>query len=80
MKQITFIQHAIDRLKERGISSEQVKEIVLNPDYTDRLDGRKIAQKLINGKLIRVIYDEEKDVIIIISAYRTSKVGKYLRK
>jgi uncharacterized DUF497 family protein len=80
MKQINFIQHALDRLKERGISEELVREIIRDPQDTDHLDGRKIAQKLINGKLIRVIYDEEEDAIVVISAYKTSKVGKYLRK
>ncbi len=58
MKQIIFIQHALDRQKERA----------------------KIAQKLINGRLLRIVYDEEEESIVVISAYSTSKVGKYLRK
>jgi len=81
MKQIVFIQHAFDRLKERGIFKELVIEAIRNPDEIDlENDIRKIAQKLISGRLLRVIYDEEENSTIVISAYSTSKVGKYLRK
>jgi len=81
MKQIVFIQHALDRLKERGIFKELVIEAIRNPDEIDlENDIRKIAQKLISGRLLRVIYDEEENSTIVISAYSTSKVGKYLRK
>ncbi len=81
MKQITFIQHALDRLKERGINEELVIKVIENPDNIDpESQRRRIAQKLINGKLLRVVYDDEDESIVVISAYRTSKVDKYLRK
>jgi hypothetical protein len=81
MKQIIFIQHALDRLEERGISKELVIEVIRDPDEVDpESDRRKIAQKLISGKLLRVIYDEDEESIEVISAYSTSKVGKYLRR
>jgi hypothetical protein len=81
MKQIIFIQHALDRLKERGISEKLVIEVIRDPDEIDpENDRRKIAQKLISGRLLRVIYDEEEESIVVISAYSTSKVSKYLRK
>jgi hypothetical protein len=78
MKQIVFIQHAADRLKERGIALDLVKETIRNPDRTDLENERKIAQKLIEGKLLRVIYEEE-EAIVVISAYRTSQVDRYLK-
>lgn len=40
-------------------------------------DKRKIAHK-IDGKLLRVIY-EENEAIVMISAYRTSQVDRYLK-
>jgi len=80
MKTIIFIQNAVDRLKERGISPEAVEETIGNPDYLDFGDEkRRVAQKLIGGKLLRVIYEDEKDAIVVISAYSTSKIQKYLR-
>lgn len=81
MKQVIFIPHALDRLKERGISKELVIEIIRTPDNVDiESERRKIAQKLIKGKLLRVVYDDEEESIVVISAYGTSKVHKYLRK
>ncbi len=81
MKQIIFIPHALDRLKERDISKELVIEIIRNPDNIDpESERRKIVQKLIKGKLLRVVYDEEEESIVVISAYSTSKVLKYLGK
>ncbi len=81
MKQVIFIQHALDRLEERGISKELVIEIIRDPDNVDlESERRKIAQKLIKGKLLRVVYDDEDESIVVISAYNTSKVHKYLRK
>ena len=78
MKQIIFIQHAMDRLREREISTELVIEAIRNPDRIDSENERKIARKLIDGKLLRVIYEEE-EAIVVVSAYRTSKVSRYLR-
>jgi len=80
MKNIIFIQHALERLEERGISAKMVEEVIRDPDNADYGDkGRKIAQKLIDEKLLRVIYDDEEYRIVVISAYVTSKVEKYSR-
>ena len=78
MKRIIFIQHAADRLKERGIPLDLVEETIRNPDKIDFENERKIAQKLVDGKLLRVIYEEE-EAIVVISAYRTSRVDRYLK-
>jgi len=81
MRQIIFIQHALDRLKERDISEELVIEVIRNPDVVDNKgERRKIAQKLIKEKLLRIVYDDEDELIVVISAYTTSNVHKYLRK
>jgi len=81
MKQIIFIRHALDRLKERGISEELVIEVIRDPDNADAEgERRKIAQKLIKGKLLRIVYEDEEESIVVISAYSTSKINKYLRK
>jgi hypothetical protein len=67
-------------MKERGISPEAVEEAIRNPDHLGFGDEkRSVAQKQIGGKLLRVIYEDEKYAIVVISAYRTSKTQKYLR-
>jgi len=71
---------ASDRLKEGGISPEAVEETIGNPDHLDFEDERRrVAQKLMGGKLLRVICEDEKDAIVVISAYSTSKIQKYSR-
>ena len=65
-------------MKERNITEELVKAALNHPCNVDSTnEKRKIAQILIDGKLLRVIYEEEDDAIIVISAYCTSKVSKY---
>ncbi len=69
MKQIIFIQHALDRLEERGISKELVIEIIRNPDKVDLENERR-----------KIAHDDEDKSIVVISAYSTSKIQKYLGK
>jgi len=58
-----------------------VIEVIRNPDVVDNKgERRKIAQKLIKEKLLRIVYDDEDELIVVISAYTTSNVHKYLRK
>lgn len=53
--EIIFIEHALERMKERRISKELVINAIRNPDRVDHgYGGRKVAQKCINGKLLRV--------------------------
>ncbi|WP_099209478.1 DUF4258 domain-containing protein [Thermococcus henrietii] len=76
--EIRFIPHALQRLEERGIPRELVEEAVKNSDEVrDGYCGRKVAQKRLNGRLIRVIFEEEEGDVVVITAYVTSKVRKY---
>jgi hypothetical protein len=68
-------------MNQRCISEEMIRAVLSHPDNVDSQDmERKIAQRLIDSKLLRVIYEKEEDAIIVVSAYCTSKVGKYLRR
>ncbi|NMB86231.1 MAG: DUF4258 domain-containing protein [Methanothrix sp.] len=68
-------------MDQRCISEEMVRAALTHPDNVDSQDmERKIAQRLIDSKLLRVIYEEEDDAIIVVSTYCTSKVGKYFRR
>ena len=78
MKRVVFIDHALERLRERKISKELVMQALNEPDSVDTgYPGRKIAQKSLNGKIIRVIHEERDDEILVITAYIISKVKKY---
>ena len=77
---VEFIEHALERMKERSITEEEVIKAISEPDYVGKgYGGREVAQKLIDGKLLRVVYKRHGDKIIVITAYKTSKVEKYLR-
>jgi uncharacterized DUF497 family protein len=76
MKKIKFCSHAelkFKILKKHGIhfTKSQIVEILSNPDkIVDAEKSRHIAQKTMNGHhLIRVIFEETKDSIIVITFY-----------
>ena len=79
MKRLIFAQHALDRMDERGITKELVIYILNHAESIDSNDEkRKVAQRFIDGKLLRVIYEDETDEIIVITVYKTSKISKYI--
>ncbi len=76
MKKIKFCQHAelkFQILEKHGIplTKAQILEIVSHPDKVIEAEkSRRIAQKVINAQqLIRVIFEESKDVITVITFY-----------
>lgn len=75
---VVFIPHALERMKERGIPEELVIEILNFPEKVSTgYFGRKIAQKKLNGKIVRVVYEEGGNEIVVITVYITSKLNKY---
>ena len=75
---VKYIPHALERMNERGISRELVEEVLQSPDsINDGYLGRKVAQKRINGRLIRVVCETVDNDVVVITAYVTSKVKKY---
>jgi hypothetical protein len=73
-KEIIFSPHAIDkldRLKQSGISQQKAIEIVQKPDSVNLgYLGRKIAQSILSDDLLlRVIYEETDNSILIVTLY-----------
>jgi len=51
--------------------------VVLNPDLVvEGKKGRKIAQKLVGNKLLRVVYTSHGKTYIVVTAYY-AKYGRY---
>jgi len=49
--------HFQQRLSERGIEIEHVKQAIRNPELTENVfEGRIVVQKNIGGKTIEVVY------------------------
>jgi uncharacterized DUF497 family protein len=73
---IVYTSHAESKfevLKRYGViyTKDQIEEVVRNPDKVEKArKNRKIAQKSANAThLIRVIYEERDDKIVIITFY-----------
>ena len=79
-------RHATEEMARRGISVQTVESILDNPQQVV-LDatGKRVYQSKVDfhaGKtyLVRVVINEEGDVPLVVTVYRTSKVEKYWRK
>ncbi len=80
---IQFSEHALERMRSRSLTTDQIKEAIKNPDEQFHNQIGKIVHKILNDdesqekSLLRIFYKEEEDRILIISAYKTSKIEKY---
>lgn len=67
--EIVFSKHVRERMLQRGINEETIKDIIRKPDYIKTSFGsRKIATKKLD-RLWHVIFVEEENKIVIISIY-----------
>jgi hypothetical protein len=69
-----WTQHILLQLKERQIQKDLVEITLGSPDKI--IEGKKnrmIYQKIISGKLLRVVAEDDK----LITVYLTDKIRKY---
>ena len=81
-KRIEILPLALKKAKRRGVSYEWIEETMSLPDQiVEGYGGRKVAQKkyLIRNKeyLLRVIYEKEREIKTVVTAYLTSQIGRY---
>lgn len=79
---LKFSKHARERIKQREISENRVRNVINQPDSIIEEGHRKIFQSVIesdSGKkyLYRVFINTNKNPNLIITVYRTSKIEKY---
>ena len=85
MDNVILSRHAKEQMEVRGISEEQVWEVVQNPEQIIKHDDEKIILQsrvtLDDGKnyLIRVFINVIKEPNLIITVYKTGKIKKYWR-
>lgn len=72
-----YTAHAEGKLLERGFDKKLIEDIVNNPEnVVNSRFNRKIAVKTIGNKILLVIYEQNRHVYIIITAYYIRK-GRY---
>ncbi|MAG18225.1 MAG: DUF4258 domain-containing protein [Candidatus Diapherotrites archaeon] len=72
--EIRITLHAKERMKKYGLIELQVKNCVNNPDIVvEGKSNRKIAQKRINGYVLRVIYEKHDNVYVVITTYKAKR-------
>ncbi|MBI4895292.1 MAG: DUF4258 domain-containing protein [Candidatus Aenigmarchaeota archaeon] len=68
IKKIIYTDHSLLRKYERDISDKEIEEVIKKPDYLiASSDGRQIARKKINNRVINVVYKDR--YIIIVTVY-----------
>jgi len=77
MKKIEYTKHAEEKIKERNIDKINIKKALANPDKSlGSINGTKIIHKINNKRLLRVIYRDEENRYLVITAYYT-KMERY---
>jgi hypothetical protein len=79
---LKFSKHARERMKQREISENRVRNVINHPDSIIEEGQHKIFQSVIasdSGKkyLYRVFINTNKNPNLIITVYRTTKIEKY---
>jgi hypothetical protein len=75
---IKFTKHALERMKIRGITKEEVIDAITNPEKESAdSQGNLIAHKVKKKHLLGVFYNSEGESKIVVTAYKTSKIDKY---
>ena len=85
VRDYVITNHASFEMKRRGISPRQVQNVLKNPGQRLTIrNGRDVLQSRISegGRrfLIRVFVDVDRSPAEVVTAYRTSRIGKYWRE
>ncbi len=82
----SFSPHAIESIEERQIPREWIEQIIASPQQiVPEHAGRNAYQTQFIDEtssrpfLVRVIVEEQGGGLIVVTAYRTTKIAKYWR-
>ncbi|MEK7396635.1 MAG: hypothetical protein AAB116_06830 [Candidatus Poribacteria bacterium] len=71
----SLTNHIISRIAKRELSTEIIETVLNEPDnIVSGKYGRKIYQKIIEGKLIRIVTEGN----TLLTIYSTDKIKKYV--
>lgn len=64
-----FTRHARERCRERGIKYGDVKSVITDPDRLTAIESKTEARKRIRNRTLIVIFEAERELKKIITAY-----------
>lgn len=71
-------EHARLQMAKRQIAEADVRDVLNRPEAVISVrPGRVVAHSVIDGYLIRVFVDIDREPSEVVTAYRTSKIEKY---
>ncbi len=83
---VRLTRHAIDQAVDRGIAIDEILGTVRNPDSVATVDvGRMAMMKRYHDTqrqsdfLLRVIVEQTPEELVVVTAIKTSRVGRYLK-
>jgi len=62
---IEFTKHAIDRMKKRNISEDEVINIIKFPEKTSKVDDVYYVQKHLDRFMLKVVYIKESYIKVL---------------
>lgn len=71
-EKVEFVPHALDRMKERRVTQDDVLEALRNPTIRDLpadVPRKRIAWTKSKSKILSVVYDEKPDILLVITVY-----------
>jgi hypothetical protein len=78
-----FSKHFLEQIQLRNITMPEVKDVLLNPQQKVMENELTVQQKIIYSNnrsyLMRVFVNEPKQPPVAVTAYKTSKINKYLK-
>ena len=82
MIEIVFSKHSLEQMQLRGIKIELAQSILDTPQQVILEPDKKIYQSIINFEdegenLIRIFVNTIKQLNLVITIYKTSKIEKY---
>lgn len=79
---IDYTAHALARMTERGVSRDEVVQVIAKPLRTveaaqGRVEFQGMLERATRPMLLRVIAERGDDALTVITVIATSKLGKY---
>jgi hypothetical protein len=84
MKPVRFSDHARLEVVRRDIPYDVVEQVLSSPEQVVPEHGGLMARQSrveLEGKryLVRAVVAEQPDAVVVVTVYRTSRIGKYWR-